>query len=148
MLVLSYDNECGTFAGLVPTNFVGILYEILEFCLAVVSCYFARPVTQEVLTVLKGYTCSGTFKGRLTGNGLYRIIRKLGKQVGTEVRCNGIRHAAITQCCKAAAAANPDISDVLAFSRHASLATLQIYVDKERNLQGKLRTLVAVGAEQ
>jgi integrase/recombinase XerC len=89
----------------------------------------------------------GNFKGRLTGNGLYRIIRKLGKQVGVETRPHGIRHTAVTQCCKAAAAANLDLSDVLQFSRHASLATLQIYVDKERNLQGQLATLVAVGAE-
>ncbi len=89
----------------------------------------------------------GNFRGRLTGNGLYRIIRRLGKQVGVETRPHGIRHTAVTQCCKAAAAVNLDMSDVLAFSRHASLATLQIYVDKERNLQGKLSTLVAVGAE-
>jgi len=27
------------------------------------------------------------------------------------------------------------------------LATLQIYLDKEKNLQGRLSTLVAVGAE-
>ena len=53
----------------------------------------------------------------------------------------------MTQCCKAAAAANLDLSDVLQFSRHASLATLQIYLDKEKNLQGQLATLVAVGAE-
>jgi integrase/recombinase XerC len=89
----------------------------------------------------------GNFKGRLTGNGLYRIIRKLGREVGVETRPHGIRHTAVTQCCKAAAAANLDMSDVLAFSRHASLATLQIYLDKEKNLQGKLSTLVAVGAE-
>jgi len=90
---------------------------------------------------------AATVKGRLSGKGLYRIIRKLGRQVGVETRPHGIRHTAVTQCCKAAAAANLDLSDVLQFSRHASLATLQIYVDKERNLQGKLSTLVAVGAE-
>jgi hypothetical protein len=90
---------------------------------------------------------AATVKGRLNGKGLYRIIRKLGRQVGVETRSHRIRHAAVTQCCKAAAAANLDLSDVLQFSRHASLATLQIYVDKERNLQGKLSTLVAVGAE-
>ena len=89
----------------------------------------------------------GTFKGRRMGNGLYRLIRKLGRQVGVETRPHGIRHTAVTQCCKAAAAANLDLSDVLQFSRHASLATLQIYLDKEKNLQGKLSTLVAVGAE-
>ena len=47
----------------------------------------------------------GNFKGRLMGNGLYRIIRKLGRQVGVETRPHGIRHTAVTQCCKAAAAA-------------------------------------------
>jgi hypothetical protein len=36
-----------------------------------------------------------------------------------------------------------DLSDVLQFSRHASLATLQIYLDKEKNLQGKLSTSLA-----
>lgn len=89
----------------------------------------------------------GKFKGRLTGNGLYRVIRILGREVGVETRPHGIRHTAVTQCCKAAAVANMDLSDVLAFSRHASLATLHIYLDKEKNLQGKLSTLVAVGAE-
>ncbi|MGO9571048.1 MAG: tyrosine-type recombinase/integrase [Desulfomonilaceae bacterium] len=91
-------------------------------------------------------TTAGTVKGRLTGKGLYRIIKKLGRQVGVETRPHGIRHTAVTQCCKAAAA-NLDLSDVLQFGRHASLATLQIYLDKEKNLQGKLSTLVAVGAE-
>ena len=89
----------------------------------------------------------GNFKGRLTGSGLYRIIKKLGLQVGVDTRPHGIRHTAITQCCRAAAAANMDLSDVLQFSRHASLSTLQIYLDKEKNLQGKLSALVAVGAE-
>ena len=90
---------------------------------------------------------AGNFKGRLTGSGLYKTIRKLGKQVGVDTRPHGIRHTAITQCCRAAAAANLDLSDVLQFSRHASLSTLQIYLDKEKNLQGTLSSLVAVGAE-
>ena len=90
---------------------------------------------------------AGTVKGRLSSKGPYRIIRKLGRQVWAETLPHGIRHTAVTRCCKAAAAANLDLSDVLQFSRRASLATLQIYLDKEKNLQGQLATLVAVGAE-
>jgi hypothetical protein len=49
---------------------------------------------------------AGTVKGRLSSKGLYRIIRKLGRQVWAETLPHGIRHTAVTQCCKAAAAAN------------------------------------------
>ncbi len=59
---------------------------------------------------------AGTVKGRLTGKGLYRITRKLGRQVWAETLPHGIRHPAVTRCCKAAAAANLDLSDVLQFS--------------------------------
>ena len=89
----------------------------------------------------------GRFQGRLKGNGLYRIIRRLGKDIGVETRPHGLRHTAITQCCQLAQAANLDLTSVLQFSRHSSLSVLQVYLDKEKDLQGQLATLVAIGAE-
>jgi site-specific recombinase XerD len=35
--------------------------------------------------------------GRLTGQGLYKIIRGLGESAGISTRPHGIRHATITQ---------------------------------------------------
>lgn len=86
-------------------------------------------------------------KGALTGNGLYDLVRTLGKKVGTATRVHGIRHTAITQAVRAASAANLDLSKVMQFSRHSSLNVLEIYLDNERNYQGQISSLVAVGMD-
>ena len=80
---------------------------------------------------------------RLTGNGLYKMIRKLGKESGVETRPHGIRHTAVTEAVKAAQKNGIGIEEVLDFSRHKSLATLLIYRDRERNVQGRLSSLIS-----
>ena len=62
---------------------------------------------------------AGTVKGRLSSKGPYRIIRKLGRQVWAETLPHGIRHTAVTRCCKAAAAANLVLCPII---KHAQLS--------------------------
>jgi integrase/recombinase XerC len=90
-----------------------------------------------------GIDKGGRLKGALTGNGLYDLIKTLGKKVGINTRVHGIRHTAITQAVRAASVANLDLSKVMQFSRHSSLNVLEIYLDNERNYQGQISSLVA-----
>jgi integrase/recombinase XerC len=94
-----------------------------------------------------GIEKGGRLKGALTGNGLYDLIKTLGKKVGINTRVHGIRHTSITQAVRAASAANLDLSKVMQFSRHSSLNVLEIYLDNERNYQGQISSLVAGGME-
>ncbi len=94
-----------------------------------------------------GIDKGGTLKGALTGNGLYDLTRALGKRVGINTRVHGIRHTAITQAVRAASAASLDLSKVMQFSRHSSLNVLEIYLDNDRDYQGQISSLVAVGME-
>jgi len=84
---------------------------------------------------------------RLTGTSLYRIVRRLGEQVGLKVRPHGLRHTAITEACKLAQAKRMGLEEVLDFSRHRDVKVLMVYRDRERNVQGQLATLVAAGVE-
>ena len=84
---------------------------------------------------------------RLTGTSLYRIVRRLGEQVGLKVRPQGLRHTAITEACKLAQAKGMGLEEVLDFSRHRDVKVLMVYRDRERDVQGQLATLVAAGVE-
>lgn len=86
---------------------------------------------------------AGKGHGRLTGTGLYSIVRKLGERVGIKCRPHGLRHTAITEACQVAQAHGMGLEEVLDFSRHASVTTLMVYRDRERNVQGRLASLVA-----
>ena len=80
--------------------------------------------------------------------GLYKVVRGLGERVGLKVRPHSLRHTAITEACKAAQANGIGLEEVLDFSRHSrkSIAILMVYRDRERNVQGKLASLVAGAA--
>jgi integrase/recombinase XerC len=84
---------------------------------------------------------------RLTGTSLYRIVRRLGEQVGLKVRPHGLRHTAITEACKLAQAKGMGLEEVLDFSRHSDVKVLMVYRDRERDVQGQLAALVAAGVE-
>jgi integrase/recombinase XerC len=86
---------------------------------------------------------AGKGNGRLTGNGLFKIVRGLGQKNGLKVRPHGLRHTAITEACKAAQANGMDLEEVMDFSRHKNVKTLMVYRDRERNVQGRLASLVA-----
>lgn len=83
---------------------------------------------------------------RLTRSGLYQLIRKLGAKVGVKTRPHGIRHTSISQAIKVAQLNGITLPEVRQFSRHASLQTLQIYADRERNLFGRIACLVSQSA--
>lgn len=80
---------------------------------------------------------------RLTATSVYRIIQALGKETGQKVTPHGLRHTAITTAVERATENNIDLSKVLQFSRHANLATLQIYADRHADWQGRVADLVA-----
>lgn len=80
---------------------------------------------------------------RLTGTSVYRIVRGLGEKAGIKVTPHGLRHTAVTEAVKQAQANGYGIEEVRDFSRHSSVATLMVYRDRERNIQGQLAALVA-----
>ena len=82
---------------------------------------------------------AGQGTGRLTGTAVYKLVRNLGQKIGVATRPHGLRHLAITQACQEAQRAGYGIEDVMCFSRHADLRTLQIYVDRNKNTQGNIR---------
>jgi len=84
---------------------------------------------------------------RLTATSIYRIVRRLGEQVGLQVRPHGLRHTAITEACKLAQAKGIGLEEVLDFSRHRDVKVLMVYRDRERDVQGQLAALVAAGVE-
>lgn len=81
--------------------------------------------------------------GRLTSTAVYKLVRDLGRKVGVETRPHGLRHLAVTEAVRAAQQHGYGIEEVLDFSRHADLKTLMVYVDRERDAQGKIASLIA-----
>jgi integrase/recombinase XerC len=81
--------------------------------------------------------------GRLTPNGIYEVIKALGKRIGIETHPHALRHLAITEACKLAQANGFGLEEVLDFSRHAHVNTLMIYRDRERNVQGSISSLLS-----
>jgi integrase/recombinase XerC len=76
---------------------------------------------------------------RISGNGLYVVIDKLGKKVGVKVKPHGLRHAAIT---KALEETNGNLRAVQKFSRHKDPKMLMVYDDARQDLQGQVADLV------
>ena len=81
---------------------------------------------------------------RLTSDGLYYIIKNLGKKTGQKIRPHGLRHTAITEAVRKTQAIGMDMTKVLKFSRHKHLNTLQIYIDAVEGAQGEIAELVAM----
>lgn len=81
--------------------------------------------------------------GRISLVGMYKIIEKIGSNVGLKLRPHKLRHASIGEALKQAIQAGLRLDDVLKFSRHLSLQSLQAYLDSHSNPQGKISSLVA-----
>ena len=94
---------------------------------------------EEAGPLFKSLDRAGKGDGRLTGGGLYAIVRQLGEQAGFRARPHGLRHASIT----AALDAGIDVRQVRRFSRHAKLDTLLIYDDNRQDLAGDVARRVA-----
>ena len=77
---------------------------------------------------------------RMTGNGLYRVIRSLGDLVGVRARPHGLRHASITA---ALDTSNGDVRAAQAHARHANPQTTMRYDDNRQDLAGKVAANLA-----
>lgn len=81
--------------------------------------------------------------GRLTGTGLYLVVRDLGRKIGLTIRPHGLRHAGITE---ALDLTNGNLRAVQRYSRHRDLRILNIYDDNRTDLGGDVARLVAANA--
>lgn len=82
---------------------------------------------------------------RLTPTSIYRIVQKIGKsaKLDRHVTPHGLRHTAITRAVAKCQGARLGIDAVQQFSRHANLNTVQIYIDRYEDRQGKVAEMVA-----
>ena len=79
-------------------------------------------------------------KDRLTGIGLYGMVRELGRKIGLKVWPHGLRHAAITE---ALDPTGGNVRAVQRFSRHRDVRILERYDDNRRDLAGEVAKQVA-----
>jgi integrase/recombinase XerC len=86
---------------------------------------------------------AGWGQGRLTGNGLYGIIRRLGEQANVQVRPHQLRHSSIT---RALDLTNGDVRTVQKFSRHKDIRVLLRYDDNRADLGGSVARRLAEDA--
>jgi integrase/recombinase XerC len=77
---------------------------------------------------------------RLTGAGVYDLVRRLGGEVGLEVRPHGLRHAGITT---ALDRTGGDLRAVQRFSPNRDVPTVGLYDDAREDVGGRVARLVA-----
>jgi integrase/recombinase XerC len=82
--------------------------------------------------------------GRLTGNGLYQIVRELGRRAGLKTWPHGLRHSAITE---ALDATGGNIRAVQKFSRHKDVRVIERYDDNREDMAGDVARRVAESAQ-
>jgi integrase/recombinase XerC len=80
-------------------------------------------------------------RGRLTGSGLWSIIRALGQATDLVVWPHGLRHGSITQALNVT---HGDLRRVQRFSRHRDIRTLMLYDDNRHALSGDVAELVSL----
>ncbi|MCP4751675.1 MAG: tyrosine-type recombinase/integrase [Proteobacteria bacterium] len=80
---------------------------------------------------------------RLTGTSIYRIIRKLGDDIGIRTGPQGIRNAAIAEVVKKADQVGIDLRDVTVFSDHKNVESLSNLRKKENSARKKLLKRIA-----
>lgn len=79
---------------------------------------------------------------RLAGNGLYKIVRKLGRKIGVETSPHRIRHTSITEAIKNSEKHGIRLDEMVQFSGHKNINTMLIYRDNLRNVQGEVANYV------
>jgi integrase/recombinase XerC len=84
-------------------------------------------------------------RGRLTGSGVWSIVRSLGKAANLNVWPHGLRHSSVTQALNAT---NGDLRRVQRFSRHRDIRTLMLYDDNRRALSEDVAELVSLKSGQ
>lgn len=68
--------------------------------------------------------------GRLETRSVLRIVRLAGQRIGIKTWCHALRHSSLTTAASEGAKAGFSLNDVRAHSRHASVVTLQGYLDQ------------------
>jgi integrase/recombinase XerC len=84
-------------------------------------------------------------RGRLTGSGLWSIVRLLGVAANLVVWPHGLRHGSITQALNVT---HGDLRRVQRFSRHRDIRTLMLYDDNRQALAGDVAELVSLKDER
>ena len=84
--------------------------------------------------------------GRISHRSINRLIESVGKAIGMKLTPHMLRHSGITQAVALAGPAGYSLPDVMQYSGHKNLRTLQVYVDNHRNVQGKIAALVEASA--
>jgi integrase/recombinase XerC len=82
--------------------------------------------------------------GRLTPDGIYKMVLAVGGRVGIRTRPHGLRHASITE---ALSLTNGNLAAVRDFSRHRSYEVLQHYDDNRQSRGSEVAKLVAKAAK-
>lgn len=120
-----------------------IAFTLPEPTRAALAAWMAERDGQEPGPVFMALdSWSGTRPGqRLTGAGLWHIVKTLGGSAGLKTRPHALRHSAITA---ALDATKGDVRAVQRFSRHADIRTLQVYDDNREDLAGKVAAMIAV----
>ncbi|BAS59858.1 integrase-recombinase protein [Leptolyngbya boryana NIES-2135] len=79
---------------------------------------------------------------RLTGDGIYKIVRETAEKAGIKkiLSPHRIRHSGITEALELT---NGDVRKVQKLSRHASVNTVLLYDDSRKNTQGEMSELLA-----
>ena len=78
--------------------------------------------------------------GRLTGDGIYKIIRDdIGGMAGVKARPHGLRHTAITEALNRVGG---DFRKVRSFSRHSSLDIIRVYDDAREDFAGQVSQIL------
>ena len=80
---------------------------------------------------------------RISPNGITKIVNHLGKLAGVRLWPHGIRHTAITQAAVAANRMGVAIEELKTYSGHENIATLLIYKDSVRDVQGMMAEAVS-----
>lgn len=86
------------------------------------------------------WTLGAKKRTRLTGRGLYHVIREIGKKAGIKTAVHSIRHTAITTCLDLLSG---DLRKAERFSRHKNIQTLLIYDDNRADLRGDVARMLA-----
>lgn len=112
---------------------------------ATVSWISVRGAEAGPLFVNLDCTGKGAADRRLTGQGLWTVIKALGRAASIDVRPHGLRHASITT---ALDLTRGDVRVVQKHSRHSSVAVLMRYDDNRADMAGVVAAMVAaeVGA--
>lgn len=85
---------------------------------------------------------AGAFEGRLSGEAVRLIVRRLGVGAGVPARPHGLRHSAITE---ALARTNGNVSAVQGFARHRDPRVTIRYNDNRDDEAGRIASLITEG---